>query len=461
MHDLGQQVVHDGVVGQRGAEHARGRGRDGSQDGEVRGGRGRRAARGRPVRSTVPVDPSPRGLAAARPALGRFEAELTPTWLHLACTLGGHRPPDLPATLRYAYLGARLGVTPAVVAAVHPDADVWGWSPRPAEVEAMRPWWGRSGCNLSLHERPGVPGDLGGRPTDIVIVTGVLDGMALADRRAVLAAIDRDLRPGGLLCLTYRTTVAWIEIAPLNGSSADWLDRPGAAGPRCRHRGAGAAHRPTATAGLATSSTDRPWRRGWRTVLATDPLALAEEHLAVDLWPLSHARLAEALARPRMHLRRRRPARSTTWPRRADRPDRRSWTRPAQGLVREALRDLADEALDEDRPLPARRRHRSTAPTGPTACRPSTSSTSRRTCSTDARSGGPGRPGGDPAPARRPRGAPPGLDHRRPRLGRRRRPAGHAARRASRGGAGAQDRLGRPGGGRRRPRRRGAARAAG
>ena len=224
-----------------------------------------------------------------------FQRALTPTWLALTCLLGGHRPPDLARPFRYAHLGCGTGVTTAIVAAVHPDASVWAWSPRPAEIEATRRLRDAGRLdNLAVHERSRVPFDLGGEPVDLVVVEGVLDCVSDADRAAVIAAVDRDLRPGGLVCVTYKTTVGWIEIAPLQRVlrhvAAHFTGDPELLGAELldlldQLRRGGARH-----------LTDRPVVAEWvGELMASDPATLVADHLSEALRPLSHPQVAEAL----------------------------------------------------------------------------------------------------------------------------------------------------------------------
>lgn len=64
-----------------------------------------------------------------------FRHELTPTWLATATRLAGERPPDLGRPFRVAWLGCGGPATPAVVAAVHPHAEVVAWEVGVARVD--------------------------------------------------------------------------------------------------------------------------------------------------------------------------------------------------------------------------------------------------------------------------------------------------------------------------------------
>lgn len=221
-----------------------------------------------------------------------FTPELTPTWLATAALLHGQRPPDLAAGLRCAYVGGPPA-TAAVVAAVHPGAEVWTWDPRPGAVEARRLLRHAADLpGLHVHERPDLDGMAPG-PLDLVVVDGVVDtDPALADE--VMGLVARALRPGGLLGVAYRTTVGWSEVVPV----ARLLRHLVAADPRPPVEAV-----PDALAVLARLGGDdagyvpaRPAASGWVDgLLAADVAEVVADHVEQGLAPLSAAGLAARL----------------------------------------------------------------------------------------------------------------------------------------------------------------------
>ena len=103
-----------------------------------------------------------------------------------------------------------------MLAAVHPHADVWAWDPRRAAVEATSSLRDTAAlANLDVHERPGLRADLGGGPADLVVVDGVFEVVDDDVRTQLVDAIGTTVRPGGLVCIAYKTMVGWSEILPV------------------------------------------------------------------------------------------------------------------------------------------------------------------------------------------------------------------------------------------------------
>lgn len=239
---------------------------------------------------TAPPNPAP-----PRNDLRLFKPELTPTWLSVATLLAGHLPPDRQSEPRLAYLGGGHGFTAAVVAAAHPDARVWWWDPDVGAVEAARRVRDAAGLtNLAVHEHPEPPADVGGGPLDLVVIDGLLDSVNDDLRAQVLGFATANLRPGGLLCVSYRTVVGWSEVTPVHH-----LVRHLVAGdPRPFGRSVPAALDAVERlrAGGAQYLSQRPVVDAWWHDLRTQPTAAVTAQVARrPLRPLSHAQVVEAL----------------------------------------------------------------------------------------------------------------------------------------------------------------------
>ena len=146
-----------------------------------------------------------------------FRRELTPTWLSACALLAGAPPLDTTRGLRVVDLQCRSGVQAAVIAAVHPDADVLAFDGDPANVERARHLATAAGLdNLSIAEAAELQ-----RPMDATGDVDVLlldDVVALSDDSRsgeIRDVVRRRVRPGGLVAVAYRTESAWAEVAPL------------------------------------------------------------------------------------------------------------------------------------------------------------------------------------------------------------------------------------------------------
>lgn len=242
---------------------------------------------------TEPTDAAP---AAALSFSSGFRRELTPTWLSFACLLNGHRPPDLGASFRYVHVGCGNGKTTAVIGAVHPDADVWAWADRSGDLENTARTCRSAGLsNVRVHERVGLPPDLGGDVADLIVVEGVLTTASDEWRSELFDAVGDNLRPGGLACITYRTTVSWSEIAPVQRVMHRVAERhaghpddlvPAVLSLMDELRKGGARH-----------LTERPVVAAWLDELKeTDPAVIVRDYLQGAFRPMSHPQVAGALS---------------------------------------------------------------------------------------------------------------------------------------------------------------------
>jgi SAM-dependent methyltransferase len=156
----------------------------------------------------------------ATPHLSAIEHALTPAQLSATCGTAGRVPLALDRPFRYALLGCADGELAASIAATHTDASVWAWDRHPEAIVATRTRGHAMGlANLTVHERRSLP-DVDDRPfgdhlTDIMAINGVLDAADDALRAQVMRFAGQHLRPGGLLCVSYRTTIGWSQIQPV------------------------------------------------------------------------------------------------------------------------------------------------------------------------------------------------------------------------------------------------------
>jgi SAM-dependent methyltransferase len=149
-----------------------------------------------------------------------FYREITPSWIVMSSLLLGHRPPDLATRFSYADLGCGNGFTALVIAACCPQADVWGFDFNPAHVEFANGLAARAGlANVRFVESSFA--DLEAAPDgrlpdfDIAVSHGVLSWISPENRRHLIGAMAKRLKPGGLAYLSYNVTTGWASMVPV------------------------------------------------------------------------------------------------------------------------------------------------------------------------------------------------------------------------------------------------------
>ncbi len=154
-----------------------------------------------------------------------FYREITPSWIALTSLLLGHRPPDLAAPFSYADLGCGNGFTSLVIAAACPHAEVWGFDFNPAHVEFANGLAARAGLtNVRFVETSFA--DLESAPDskmpdfdmphfDMMVSHGVLSWISPENRKHLIGAVAKRLKPGGLVYLSYNVTTGWTGMVPV------------------------------------------------------------------------------------------------------------------------------------------------------------------------------------------------------------------------------------------------------
>ena len=149
-----------------------------------------------------------------------FYREITPSWLAMTSLLLGHRPPDLAQPFSYADIGCGNGFTALVVAAACPHADVWGFDFNPAHVEFANDLAARAGLGNARFVESSFA-DLEAMPDgtlpdfDFMVSHGVVSWISPANRRHLLGAVAKRLKPGGLVYLSYNVITGWTAMVPI------------------------------------------------------------------------------------------------------------------------------------------------------------------------------------------------------------------------------------------------------
>ena len=150
----------------------------------------------------------------------KFNREMTPAWLAAACILVGQRPPDLMQPFRLADLGCGNGLTDLVIAAAHPEAEIWGFDFNPAHIEWARNLAAAAGLsNVHFIEASFAElatGAAAALPSfDFMVSHGVLSWITQENRRFLIDLLRRHLRPGGLVYMSYNVSIGWPGMGPV------------------------------------------------------------------------------------------------------------------------------------------------------------------------------------------------------------------------------------------------------
>ena len=145
-----------------------------------------------------------------------FVAEQSPSRLRLAAALNGITPPS-GDDFDYLELGCAHGDTLTALAAAHPRARFVGVDLLPDHVSSAKRLARDGGVeNVGFLERDFATiadADLG--EFDFIAVHGVLSWIGPDKRAALLELVQRKLKPGGLLYVSYNTLPGWASVEPL------------------------------------------------------------------------------------------------------------------------------------------------------------------------------------------------------------------------------------------------------
>jgi SAM-dependent methyltransferase len=159
------------------------------------------------------------GYAADIPYLRDFKLMLAPAWLDHVALVAGVEPPARRNGFAWCDLGCGQGVTAAILAATHPSGIFHGIDAMPAHIaHARRLAEAAAIPNLQLHAvdfAAAVGLEL--PQFDYIVAHGVYTWIGPEAQCAVRRFIDRRLKPGGLVYLSYNAMPGWTRDLPFQG----------------------------------------------------------------------------------------------------------------------------------------------------------------------------------------------------------------------------------------------------
>ena len=151
------------------------------------------------------------------PYARRFVRELTPAWLDFSALICGFRPPASDHGFAWCELGCGHGVTPALLAALNPAAQFYGIDLMPQHVDFAEKLCREAEVgNAHFHALDFAASDALDLPRfDYIVAHGVYTWIDEQAQTDLLDFIDRHLKPGGLVYLSYDCLPGWAGDLPL------------------------------------------------------------------------------------------------------------------------------------------------------------------------------------------------------------------------------------------------------
>lgn len=268
--------------------------------------------------------------------------ELSPGYLSYVCLLNGIRPPRLDRPFRYCELGCGQGMTLNILAATHPDGRFVGIDFNPLHIAGARRLADEAALpNVVFHERSfqqvaadGLPVEDSGDGFDVIALHGVYSWISPENRQAVVEILERMLKPGGLVYLSYNSLPGWAPLMPLQKLILAHATANPARSDRQFDAALSFLNRLN-EAGAGYFAVNGAAGQHLGTMAGQDRRYLSHEYLNTHWEPLGHAQVATDLARAKLAY-----AGSATIPQNFDdlavRPD-----------LRPILAEIADPTLAE------------------------------------------------------------------------------------------------------------------
>lgn len=151
------------------------------------------------------------------PYARRFVRELSPAWLDFTALICGVAPPERDGAFAWCELGCGHGVTPAFLAAMAPQATFYGFDLIPDHIGFARALCRDAGIeNAEFHALDfAAASELDLPEFDYIVAHGVYSWVDEAARADLRRFLQRHLKPGGLVYLSYDCQPGWAADMPL------------------------------------------------------------------------------------------------------------------------------------------------------------------------------------------------------------------------------------------------------
>lgn len=145
-----------------------------------------------------------------------FTRELAPAWLDSVVTLSGFEPPPRASGYAWCELGCGHGGTAAIIAGTHPTGEFHGIDVFLPHIEQARRLRDSAGIhNLTLHALDFASAiDIDLPSFDYIVAHGVYSWIDPRGRADMRQFIDRRLKPGGVVFVSYNSMPGWANDTP-------------------------------------------------------------------------------------------------------------------------------------------------------------------------------------------------------------------------------------------------------
>lgn len=233
--------------------------------------------------------------------------ELSPGYLSYVCLLNGVRPPRTDRPFRYCELGCGQGMTLNILAATHPQGRFTGIDFNPLHVAGARRLAEEAGlANVAFHERSfqevaagALPAEEVGDGFDFIVLHGVYSWVSPENRRAVVDILEKTLKPGGLVFVSYNAMPGWAPLLPLQKLMLAHAAANPARSDRQLDAALGFINRLN-EAGAGYFAANPAVGQHLATMAGQDRRYLTHEYLNTHWEPLGHAQVAQDLARAKL-----------------------------------------------------------------------------------------------------------------------------------------------------------------
>ena len=149
-----------------------------------------------------------------------FYRELAPSFLGFVATLQGQAAPDPAAPFGYVELGCGQGFGTNLLSAVYPHGRFTGIDFNPAQIANARDLAAEAGLdNVAFREESFAQAaeldDTTLPPVDYIALHGIYSWISRGNQEAILRFIERKLKPGGLVYVSYNCQPGWAAMGPV------------------------------------------------------------------------------------------------------------------------------------------------------------------------------------------------------------------------------------------------------